>query len=68
MDTLAEQQDRVLERLGRHGVLGPCGPQLAEARDPEYWLGQPGAPKPALDDEKPPGETVVYEDLIESWQ
>jgi glycerol transport system substrate-binding protein len=68
MDSLAEQQDRVLERLARHGVLGECGPQLNEERDPEYWLQQPGAPKPKLDNEKPQGETVPYDDLIKVWQ
>ncbi len=67
MDTLAAQQDRVLERLGRHGVLGECGPALNEERDAEYWLSQPGAPKPRLENEKPPGETVAYDELIKAW-
>ncbi len=68
MDTLAEQQDRVLERLGRHGVLGECGPALNEERDAEYWLAQPGAPKPKLENEKPPGETVAYDELLKTWE
>jgi glycerol transport system substrate-binding protein len=68
MDSLAEQQDKVLERLARHGTLGECGPQLNEARDPAYWLNQPGAPKPKLDNEKPSGETVPYETLIRTWE
>ncbi len=68
MDTLAEQQDRVLARLERHGVLGECGPKLNEPRDPEYWLQQPGAPKPKLENEKPQGQTVPYDELIRSWQ
>lgn len=67
MDTLAEQQDRVLERLQRHDVQGDCGPQLNEERAPEYWLSQPGAPKAKLDNEKPPGETVAYDELIKVW-
>lgn len=67
MDTLAEQQDSVLQRLQRHGILGDCGPQLNEPRDPQYWLDQPGAPKPALADEKPQGETVPYDELIQVW-
>jgi glycerol transport system substrate-binding protein len=67
MDTLAEQQDRVLERLERHGVQGECGPKLNEAMDSEYWLSQPGAPKPKLENEKPPGETVAYDELIKVW-
>ncbi len=68
MDNLASEQDRVLERLERHGVLGECGPQLNEERDTEYWLAQPGAPKPKLDNEKPQGETVPYDDLIQAWR
>ncbi|MAD06010.1 MAG: ABC transporter substrate-binding protein [Gammaproteobacteria bacterium] len=68
MDSLAEQQDKVLARLQRHGVQGECGPQLNEPRDPAYWLSQPGAPKPKLVDEKPQGKTVAYDELIKSWQ
>ena len=68
MDNLAAQQDRVLERLSRHGVLGECGPQLSEEQDASYWLSQPGAPKPKLDNEKPQGETVSYEELIKTWE
>ena len=67
MDSLAQQQDRVLERLQQHGTLGECGPRLNEERDAEYWFSQPGAPKPALDNEKPQGETVDYETLLSSW-
>ena len=68
MDTLAAQQDRVLERLSRHDVMGECGPQLNEERDAEYWLSQPGAPKPRLENEKPQGKTVAYDELIKVWQ
>jgi glycerol transport system substrate-binding protein len=57
----------VLERLQRHGVLGNCGPQLNEPRDPDYWLSQPGAPKPKLPEEKTQGETVPYDELIKVW-
>ena len=68
MNQLAEQQDRVLERLATHGVQGDCGPQLNESSDPEYWLNQEGAPKPKLADENPKGKTVPYDELIQSWQ
>ncbi|MEM7097991.1 MAG: ABC transporter substrate-binding protein [Pseudomonadota bacterium] len=67
MDSLAAEQDRILERLERHGVLGECGPQLNEERDPQYWLDQPGAPKAKLENEKPPGKTVPYDELIKVW-
>ena len=68
MNQLAEQQDRVLERLATHEVQGDCGPQLNERSDPEYWLNQEGAPKPKLADENPKGKTVPYDELIQSWQ
>ncbi|MCW8195781.1 carbohydrate ABC transporter substrate-binding protein [Proteobacteria bacterium 005FR1] len=68
MDNLARQQDRMLERIERSRVQGECGPKLNEARSAEYWFSQPGAPKPKLANEKPQGETVPYEQLIESWQ
>ncbi|MEJ2088394.1 MAG: ABC transporter substrate-binding protein [Gammaproteobacteria bacterium] len=68
MDTLAEQQDRVLERLGRSGIQGDCGPKLNEPTDPAEWLAKPGAPKPKLANEKPPGQTVDYDLLIGAWR
>ncbi|MCZ6888520.1 MAG: ABC transporter substrate-binding protein [Gammaproteobacteria bacterium] len=68
MDTLASQQDRVMARLQRAGIQGECGPMLNAERDPEYWLNQPGAPKPRAADEKPMGQTVPYDDLIRAWR
>lgn len=68
LDALAAQQERVLERLQRHGVLGECGPQLADPVDPAVWLQRPGAPKAKLDNEKPKGQTVPYDELIQAWK
>ncbi len=68
MDALCESQESVLARLERAGVQGDLGPRLNEPRDPEYWLAQPGAPAPALDDEKPEPETIGYDELIRSWR
>ncbi len=68
MDNLASQQERVLQRLERAGVQGDCGPKLNEEKDPEYWLSQPGAPKAKLENEKPRGETVDYDALLEAWR
>jgi len=34
----------------------------------QYWLDQPGAPKPKLDNEKPQGKTVPYDEMVKSWQ
>ena len=68
MDALCAAQESVLERLERAGIQGELGPRLAEPRDPAYWLSQPGAPAPALDNEKPEPMTVDYDELIESWR
>jgi glycerol transport system substrate-binding protein len=35
--------------------------------DEAHWLSQPGAPKAKLDNEKPQGITVDYDELIKSW-
>ena len=67
MDSLAEQQDEVLSRLERVG-MAECAPILNEAQDPQYWFDQPGAPRPKLENEKPQGETVPYEQLLQAWR
>jgi glycerol transport system substrate-binding protein len=68
MDNLAAAQDQVMARLERSGIQGDLGPRLNEERDPEYWLAQEGAPWPKLDDEKPQGVTVDYEELLQAWR
>jgi glycerol transport system substrate-binding protein len=68
MTSLAVAQERLLKRLQRAKVLGECGPQLNESKGRDYWLAQPGAPKAKLNNEKPPGQTVDYDELIRSWQ
>ncbi|MCL6417435.1 ABC transporter substrate-binding protein [Aestuariirhabdus sp. Z084] len=67
LDGLAAAQDKVLKRLERANVQGECGPKMNDKRDAEYWLSQPGSPKAKLSNEKPQGETVAYEVLLESW-
>ena len=68
MTALAVAQERLLQRLERAGVLGECGPRLNEPQSREYWFNQPGAPKPALANEKPAPITVDYDELVKSWQ
>ncbi|CAO1663516.1 ABC transporter substrate-binding protein [Salinicola sp. NYA28a] len=68
LDGLADAQDRIMERLERANVQPQCGPKLNEPRDAQYWLDQPGAPKPKLDNEKPQGKTVPYDEMVKSWQ
>jgi len=68
MDNLARQQDRMMQRLERAKVQGECGPRLNTPRGADYWLAQPGSPKPKLANEKPRGETVPYDQLLEAWK
>jgi glycerol transport system substrate-binding protein len=67
LDALCAAQEQVLERLERAGVQGALGPKMNEVRDAEYWLAQPGAPKPKLENEKPTPVTVAYDELIRRW-
>ncbi|KGJ03217.1 carbohydrate ABC transporter substrate-binding protein, CUT1 family [Paracoccus halophilus] len=68
LDSLCAEQERVLERLERAGVQGDLGPRLNEEKDPQEWLDAPGAPVAMLENEKPQGETISYDELIKSWQ
>ena len=68
LDGLCEAQEKVLERLERAGVQGDIGPKMNEPQEASYWLEQPGAPYPKVDNEKPAGETIAYDELIKSWQ
>ena len=71
MDRLAGEMDQVMARMQQADeaadVYGGCGPRLNPEEDPEYWLSQPGSPKPMVD-EDPPGETIPYDELVERWQ
>jgi glycerol transport system substrate-binding protein len=68
LDTLCKAQEKLLKRLQRSGVQKELGPKLNDAKDAAYWLAQPGAPKPKLNDEKPAPVTVSYDELLKSWQ
>jgi len=67
MDSLATQMDDVLARLQRTGMTN-CPPKLNEPKDAKYWYDQPGAPLAKLANEKPKGETVPYETLLQAWK
>jgi glycerol transport system substrate-binding protein len=71
MDRLADEMDELMARMQaadeQADTYSGCGPRLNEPQDPEYWLSQPGAPWPQLDDEKPQGVTVDYDELITRW-
>ena len=71
MDRLASEMDQTMARMQAAdeaaNVYGGCGPRLNEEKDPSEWLGKGGA-KAKLDNEKPQGETVAYEEIIKRWQ
>ena len=50
------------------GTYGGCGPRLNAEKDPSEWLGRDDGPKAKLDNEKPQGETVNYDELVKRWQ
>jgi len=71
MDRLAEEMDTIMARMQRaderNNTYGGCGPRLNEPKDPSEWLGKGGA-KAKLENEKPQGVTVNYDELVASWQ
>ncbi len=71
MDRLAGEMDELMARMQAADEAGDtysgCGPRLNEPRDEAYWLERDGAPWAKLDNEKPQGETVAYEELIKRW-
>jgi glycerol transport system substrate-binding protein len=48
-------------------TYGGCGPRLNPEKSPEEWLGKPNGPHAKLDNEKPKGETIAYDELIKRW-
>jgi len=70
MDRLAEEMDLVMSRMQSAdegaNVYGGCGPRLNEPKEASEWLGKGGA-KAKLDNEKPQGETIAYDELIKQW-
>lgn len=65
MDNLAKEMDAVMARLQRAG-MSKCAPKLnPESND---WVGKGGAPWAKLANEKPKGETVPYNQLLQAWK
>jgi glycerol transport system substrate-binding protein len=72
MDGLARDQDAIMTRLEKSGAQGKLGPKMNEERDPEYWYAKAEkdgtlAPQRKLANEKPPGETIDYDELVKTW-
>jgi glycerol transport system substrate-binding protein len=67
MDTLADEMDQVMERLERAGMAN-CPPKLNAKSDAAKWLSDKGAPWKKLANEKPKGETIAYDALLNAWK
>lgn len=68
LDSLCAEQEKVMARIEKSGVQGDIGPKMNEEKDPQEWLDAPGSPVAKLENEKPQGETIAYDELIKSWQ
>ncbi|MFE8070856.1 ABC transporter substrate-binding protein [Marinobacteraceae bacterium S3BR75-40.1] len=67
MNRMAAEMDERLGNLAKEGQLR-CAPKLNPPRPESEWLSRPGAPKPRLDNEKPRGKTVPYEESLKAWE
>jgi glycerol transport system substrate-binding protein len=71
MDRLAGEMDQVMSRMQaadeQAKVYGGCGPRLNEAKDPADWLGKENGPAAKLENEKEPGKTIAYEEIVKRW-
>lgn len=67
MDNLAKEMDDVMARLERAGMKN-CPPKLNKAEDPNKWLSDASAPWKKLANEKPKGETIQYDKLLQAWK
>lgn len=68
MDNLAREPGKVMARIARSGAQGDCGPKLNDEIDAKIWLARPGSPKAKLANEKPQGETVDCDRLLQAWR
>ncbi len=71
MNRLASQMDDLMGRMQAvdesNNVYNGCGPRLNPEKDPSEWLSKDHAPWAKLDNEKPQGETIAYDELIKRW-
>jgi glycerol transport system substrate-binding protein len=72
MDRLAAEMDQTMARMQdvdeQANVYGGCGPRLNEEVDTSEWLGKEDGPAAKLENEKPQGETINYDELVKRWQ
>jgi glycerol transport system substrate-binding protein len=71
MDRLAGEMDQVMARMQAadeaNKTYGGCGPRLNPEKDVSEWLGKADGPHAMLDNEKPQGETITYDELVKRW-
>jgi len=67
MDNLADEMDQVLSRLERAG-MATCAPKLNPKSASSKWLSDKAAPWAKLANEKPKGETIAYDTLLNAWK
>jgi glycerol transport system substrate-binding protein len=67
MDNLADEMDQVMARLERAG-MARCAPKLNKKESNDKWLSDKSAPWKKLANEKPKGETIAYEKLLNAWK
>ena len=71
MDALAQEMDDTMARMQQvdeqANVYGGCGPRLNPEVDPAEWIGKPDGPKAKLENEKPKGETISYDEMVKVW-
>jgi glycerol transport system substrate-binding protein len=67
MDNLADEMDNVMSRLERAGMAN-CAPKLNPKGDPNKYLSDAHAPWKKLANEKPKGETIAYDTLLNAWK
>ena len=66
LGNLARTFDRHRQDVGQRHQYD-CAPRLNPVRDARHWLEQPGAPWLRLDNERPAGRTLPYEEALRAW-
>lgn len=67
MDQLALQMEHALAGMAAKGI-STCPPKLNPPGQSKKFLSNKGAPWQKLTQEKPPGETISYEKLLQAWR
>ncbi len=68
LNQLADQMDQTLADIAREGKMARCAPKLNPKQTAEQWQKRHAAPHLPLANEKPPGQTVDYDKLLEAWK